>query len=527
MTTFEILLLLLGLCVVLAAMAQRLQLPVAVPMMLGGMGLAMIPGLPPVKLDAELALALFLPPLLQISAYRTDWSAFHSNLRPILLLAVGGVLFTAVAVAVVAYLTVPGLSWWAAVALGAIVAPPDAVAASSVLKRFKLPKRLIVILEGESLINDATSLVLYRFAVSAVTLGAVSYWQGAWQFVAMALGGALIGALVGYVAIKVLGVLSDTALEISLSILAGFAAYFAAEAVHASGVLGTVMCGLVLGRKQHLQFTAQTRLELKAVWNFTEFVLSSFVFMLIGLQLRGIVQRLGNDDLSALTYQGVAVAAGVIVSRFVWVFGCAAMSRWRSAPRRDDAPTPPWTHSFIVSWAGMRGVVSLAAALALPDGFPARDLIIFLAFCSILATLVLQGTTLGWWVRRLALVEPAPAGLSPEESRARAEIADAALDAVKSHVSQTGRPEHSDAAQEIIDEYAVRAGRANDEGGDREQTSHALDAQDRLRLVAIAAAREKLLTHADAVELESHRAIVRELDLEEQKVRGSTDPDGR
>jgi CPA1 family monovalent cation:H+ antiporter len=217
------------------------------------MGLAFVPGLRPVALDPELALALFLPPLLQVSAYRTDWPAFRSNLRPILVLAIGGVFFTAVAVAGVAKLMVPSLPWWAAVALGAIVAPPDAVAASSVLKQFKLPKRMVVVLEGESLINDASSLVLYRFAVAAVLAGTVSYGHGALQFVAMAAGGALVGWLVGRLAMWIFARIDDTLLEITLSLLAGFAAYLAAEALHVSGVLGAVACGLLLGRQGNVE----------------------------------------------------------------------------------------------------------------------------------------------------------------------------------------------------------------------------------------------------------------------------------
>jgi Na+/H+ antiporter len=524
MATFEILLGLMAFCVLLAIVAQHLDLPVAIPLVLGGMGLALIPGLPAVALDPELALALFLPPLLQVSAYRTDWPAFRSNLRPILLLAIGAVLFTTAAVALVARLLVPGLPWWAAAALGAIVAPPDAVAASAVLKKFNLPKRIVTVLEGESLINDASSLVLYRFAVAAVAAGSVSYASGLLQFLGMGMGGIVIGWLSGRLAMWVFSKIDDTMLDITISILAGYAAYLGAEALHASGVLGAVVCGLVLGRKQHAEFTARTRLELHAVWNFIEFLLASLIFMLIGLQMRGIVERLAREStttLTSLALLALAVSATLIVSRFAWVF----MTGWLPAAfsRRPAAqPAPLWTHHAVVSWAGMRGVVSLAAALALPSHFPARDVIVFLAFCAIFATLIVQGTTLGWLVRKLEVIEPEQVAVEPAEALARPEIADAALEVVKEHLEPDAGAEHSAAASALVDEYEVRAERAAEEKeAQSPENAEQFNAQRRLRLVAIAAAREKLSEHTDQIDAETHRALAEELDLEEQQIRSA------
>jgi Na+/H+ antiporter len=525
METFEILLGLMAFCVVLAIMAQRFGLPVAIPLVLGGMGLALIPGLPAIELDPELALALFLPPLLQVSAYRTDWPAFRSNLRPILLLAIGAVLFTSAAVAVVAHWLVPGLPWWAAVALGAIVAPPDAVAASSVLKKFNLPKQIVVVLEGESLINDASSLVLYRFAVAAVAASSVSYSSGLLQFFGMGIGGIVIGWLSGRLAMWVFSKVDDTMLEITISILAGFAAYLSAEALHASGVLGAVVCGLVLGRKQHAQFTARTRLELKAVWNFIEFLLASLIFMLIGLQMRGIIERLASESTTALTsiaLLALAVSATLIISRFVWVFMTGWLPGTFSPNKAGHSATPLWTHHAVVSWAGMRGVVSLAAALALPSNFPARDIIVFLAFCAIFATLIIQGTTLGWLVRKLDVLEPELAAAEPAEALARAEIADAALEVVKEHLEPHATPEHSTAASALVGEYEARAERAADEKeAESPENAEQFNAQRRLRLVAIDAARVKLSQHTDLVDAEMHRALAEELDLEEQQIRSA------
>ncbi|RYF51035.1 MAG: Na+/H+ antiporter, partial [Cytophagaceae bacterium] len=487
MATFETLLGLVAFCVLLAMIAKRLDLPVAIPLVLGGMGLALIPGLPTVELDPELALALFLPPLLQVSAYRTDWPAFRSNLRPILLLAIGAVLFTAAAVAVVAHALVPQLPWWAAAALGAIVAPPDAVAASSVLKKFNLPKQIVTVLEGESLINDASSLVLYRFAVAAVAASSVSYSSGLLQFFGMGIGGIAIGWLSGRLAMWVFSKIDDTMLDITISILAGFAAYLGAEAVHASGVLGAVACGLVLGRKQHAEFTARTRLELNAVWNFIEFLLASLIFMLIGLQMRGITERLASESatsLVSLALLALAVSVTLIFSRFVWVFMTGWLPGALSPREATKSTTPVWTYHAVVSWAGMRGVVSLAAALALPSNFPARDVIVFLAFCSIFTTLIVQGTTLGWLVRKLEVVEPEQVAAEPSEALARAEIADAALEAVKEHLEPHASPEHSAAATALVDEYEARAERAADEKeAESPENAEQFNAQRRLRLV--------------------------------------------
>src|SRR3712207_4968190 len=296
MHTFEVLLGLLAACVALALVARRLRVPLAVVLVLGGMALALVPGLPTVELDPQLVLALFLPPLLQASAYRTDWPAFRSNLRPILLLAVGAVLFTAFVVAATAKLLLPDLPWAAAVALGAIVAPPDAVAATSVLKDFRIPKRIVTVLEGESLLNDASSLVLYRFAVAATMAGAISFGEASLSFVLSAVGGTAVGWAVGRAAMWIFTQLEDTLLDILVTFLAGFAAYIAAEHLHVSGVLAAVACGLVLGQQQHAAFTAQTRLESGAVWSFVEFVLTALVFILIGLQLRDIIARLEDYD---------------------------------------------------------------------------------------------------------------------------------------------------------------------------------------------------------------------------------------
>jgi CPA1 family monovalent cation:H+ antiporter len=523
MATFEVLLGLLAASVALALVARRLHVPLAVVLVLGGMALALVPGLPTVELDPQLVLALFLPPLLQASAYRTDWPAFRFNLRPILLLALGAVLFTALVVAATAKLLVPDLPWAAAVALGAIVAPPDAVAAASVLKDFRIPKRIVTVLEGESLLNDASSLVLYRFAVAATMAGSVSFGEASLSFVLSAAGGTVVGWLVGRAAMWIFTHLEDTLLDILVTFLAGFAAYIAAEQLHVSGVLAAVACGLVLGRQQHAAFTAQTRLESGAVWSFVEFVLTALVFILIGLELRQLLIRLEDEvqSLWQLAGLGAAVSAALIASRFVWLFPATWLPRALSAGLRERDPMPPWSHVTVLSWAGMRGVVSLAAALALPAEFPGRDIILFLAFCAILATLVLQGTTLGPLIRHLGVSEPAdePANpaVTPEAIEARSTAAAAAMDAVAEKLDD---PEHADVAEDLLRDLRVRAKRVEQARRDAETGPQREAARLGLRLGAIEAARAKLLAeHKDELDSEAMAGLVAELDLEEQQIR--------
>ncbi len=526
METFEVLLGLLAASVALALVARRLHVPLAVVLVLGGMALALVPGLPAVELDPHLVLALFLPPLLQASAYRTDWPAFRSNLRPILLLAVGAVLFTALVVAATAKLLVPDLPWAAAIALGAIVAPPDAVAATSVLKDFRIPKRIVTVLEGESLLNDASSLVLYRFAVAATMAGAISFGEASLSFVLSAVGGTAVGWVVGRAAMWIFTHLEDTLLDILVTFLAGFAAYIAAEHLHVSGVLAAVACGLVLGRQQHAAFTAQTRLESGAVWAFVEFVLTALVFIFIGLELRNLLSRLEDEAYGAwqLAGIGLAVSAALIASRFAWLFPATWLPRALSPALRERDPMPPWSHVTVMAWAGMRGVVSLAAALALPAGFPHRDIILFLAFCAILATLVVQGTTLGPLIRRLGVSEPedepANPAVTPEAIEARSTAAVAAMEAVAEKLDEINDPEQADVAEELLRDLRVRAKQAEETRRDAETGGQRDAARLGLRLTAIEAARAKLLAeHKDELDNEAMAALVAELDLEEQQIR--------
>jgi CPA1 family monovalent cation:H+ antiporter len=313
----------------------------------------------------------------------------------------------------------------------------------------------------------------------------------------------------------------NTLLDILVTFLAGFAAYIAAEQLHVSGVLAAVACGLVLGRQQHAAFTAQTRLESGAVWSFVEFVLTALVFILIGLELRPLLIRLEDHDPWQLADLGLAVSAALIASRFAWLFPATWLPRALSPGLQERDPLPPWSHVAVLSWAGMRGVVSLAAALALPAEFPGRDLILFLAFCAILATLVVQGTTLGPLIRRLGVSEPedeaANPAVTPDAIEARGTAAAAAMEAVAEKIDD---PEQADVAEDLLRDLRVRARRADQARRDAEKGTQREAARLGLRLAAVEAARAKLLAeHKDELESEAMSALVAELDLEEQQIR--------
>ncbi|MGI4756003.1 MAG: Na+/H+ antiporter [Janthinobacterium lividum] len=514
MLIFETLLVLLGVCVALALFARKLNVPTAVALVLGGMVMALIPGVPHVVLDPELALALFLPPLLQVSAQRTDWQAFRSHLVPIMLLAIVAVVVTAFAVGVAARFLMPSLSWWPALALGAIVAPPDAVAATSVLRAFRIPKRIVTVLEGESLINDASSLVLYRFAVAATVAGTVSFGHGTASFFTSALGGGAIGAVLAFAVVWVLQRLEDPTLEIMVSMLAGFGSFLLGEHFHVSGVLAAVACGGILGRHQ-LQLTAKTRVEGQTTWQFVEFVLTSLLFVLIGIQLRLILSHLHRYSVSHLLLVAIGISATLILSRIVIVFATFYPVEGLREALRTGVFAPPLSYPAVISWAGMRGVVSLATALALPEQFPERDLIVFLAFCSILATLVLQGTTLGPLIRHLSVAEDGIETVTPEAVIARKEAATAALDAITGELAESTNRELAD---KLVDEFKERVESVELLSSDAEAANSQMSEELELRLKAIAAARNKLGERRDELDGETFATLIQELDLEEEQL---------
>jgi CPA1 family monovalent cation:H+ antiporter len=428
----EVVAVLFAAVLLLATVAQRWLVPYPIVLVLGGSALGFAPGLPPVALDPQLVFFVFLPPILWAAAYFASLRDFRANVRPITLLAFGLVCVTTAAVAVVARAVVPGLGWPAAIALGAIVSPPDAVAAVAIVRRLRIPHRLVVVLEGESLVNDATALVLYRTAVAVMLTGAFSVEHVAAGFVLAPLGGVAVGLGVTALAVWVLRRTTDSMVEISITLLAPYVAWSLAERVHTSPVLACVAGGLLLRRYLSSVVAPATRLQARAVWELLIFALNSVIFILIGLQLRGLLQSATSAaSPGVLLAQGAAVSAAAIVTRLIGVPVVAVVPRLVPRIRARD-PLPPWTYLAVVGWAGMRGVVSLAAALALPlvtaDGtpLPHRDTIIVLTFMVILATLVVQGLSLGPLIRWLRL--PEDRTLEGERLLAEQHAVQAALD---------------------------------------------------------------------------------------------------
>ena len=417
----------LGLLVVVAALAtaaKRLAVPPPILMLLGGIGLGFIPGLPAIELDPSIVFLFFLPPLLYIAAVFAPLRDYRANARAIGLLAVGLVIVTAAAVAAVVRVLVPTLGWAQAFALGAIVAPPDAVAATSILQRIGVPRHVVTILEGESLLNDATALVAYRLALAAAASGAFSAGDAVISFFVVAIGGIAVGLVVGAAAAWIRLRLRDTPVSITVSIVTPFASYLGAERLGVSGVLAAVTAGLYFGRRLSV-LSSEDRITGSAVWQTINFVLNGLLFTLIGLQLPAIVRGLGDFQLANAIGVGAAITLVVIAVRFLWVFPATYVPSWLGGATRRSEPPPTGRAVTIVAWAGLRGAVSLAAALALPLQFPQRDLLIFITFCVIAATLVGQGLTLPLLARRLGVV--ATQDVEHEEAHARATIADAAL----------------------------------------------------------------------------------------------------
>ena len=414
----------------LAILAQKVALPYPVLLVIGGLALGFVPGLPAVKLEPDMVFLFLLPPLLYPAALFTSWRDFRANLSPILLLAIGLVLLTTVLVAVVAHV-LTGLPWATAFILGAIVSPTDAVAATAIANRLRLPRRVVTILDGESLVNDATALVAYRFAIAAMMSGSFSLSEASGRFFLVALGGTAIGLAVGWLASQLQRRLDDPPVQITISLLTPFAAYIPAERLHVSGILAVVTAGLFLGWRGPQFLTSRTRLNLYVFWEMMVFLLNGLVFVLIGLQLPRILHTLSGHSLKELLWHGVLISCAAIGVRIVWVFASTTLLRLVSVSLRKTDPYPVWQNVAIVAWTGMRGVVSLAAALALPltlsDGspFPGRDYILFITFCVILATLVLQGLSLPALIRRLGVVDDGLANV--EERTARLKANEAAL----------------------------------------------------------------------------------------------------
>ncbi|MGH8649393.1 MAG: Na+/H+ antiporter, partial [Burkholderiales bacterium] len=366
MDLLEVVLFLLLLSVALGWVARRLNFPYPIALVIGGAALGFLPELPQFPFDPQFILVLVLPPILYQAALLTSWRDFRANIRPIGLLAVGLVIATTLAVGAALKFVVPDIPWAAAFVLGAIVSPPDAVAATAILTRLNVPRRVVTILEGESLVNDASGLVLYKFAVAAVMTGAFSLREASFEFVGVAIGGIIIGILMGRIFISVHRFLGDVFIEVLMTLAVPYITYILAESLHVSGVLAVVAAGLVRGRYAPEIVSAEMRIIARSVWNLLVFLLTSLVFILIGLQLSGILGRLTGYSSGDLMLYATLVSVVAIAVRFAWIYPATYLPRMVSARLRERDPAPTEQELFIMSWCGMRGIVSLAAALALP-----------------------------------------------------------------------------------------------------------------------------------------------------------------
>ena len=404
--------------------ARRLQVPHSILLVLVGTALSFAPGLPAVELDPELVLLLFLPPLLYASGVGMSWRGFRANLRPILLLAVGCVLFTTAAVAAVCHVLL-GLPWTVGFVLGAVVSPPDAVAPMAIARRLAVPQRVLTVLEGEGLVNDATALILFSFAVAAVVGGGASVAGAAGSFALIVAGELLWGVGLGWAVLRLRRGVADPQVEIVLSLLTPYVAFWAPHELGGSGVLAAVAAGLYVSWNGPRFIPPATRLQGYFVWGLVVHLIEGVVFLLTGLQARVVTAGLGAGGWERLLLAGLAVSLVVIAVRFVWVFPATYLPRLLSPSLRARDPYPAWQVPFLIGFTGIRGVVSLAAALSIPltaggAPFPERDLVLFATFCVIFVTLVGQGAALPWVIGRLGLAD---AGREEAAQAKRREVA--------------------------------------------------------------------------------------------------------
>jgi Na+/H+ antiporter len=503
----------------LAAAARAVDVPYPIVLVVGGLGLGFVPGLPEVELDPDLVLVIFLPPLLYSAAFFANLHDLKRDMRSISMLAIGLVLATMCTVALVAHALVDGLPWGAAFALGAIVAPTDPVAATTVARRLAVPRRIVSIVEGESLVNDGTALVAYRFAVAAAVGGSFSLLEAGIEFVLGAVAGILIGLAIGWVISEIRRRIDDVPVEITISLLSGYAGYLPAEALDASGVLAAVTVGIVLGWRAPRISTARMRLQGYAVWDTLVFLLNALLFVLIGLQLPLILEELSGEPIATLIGQAAAVSLAVIATRIAWLNTLPYVIRALDRRPQQRARREGWRFRMITAWSGMRGSVSLAAALALPADFPRRDVVLFLTFGVIFATLVLQGLTLPALIRRLAVRDDGAE--EREELAGRRAAADAAIATIDDLAGREWT--RDDTADRMRRQYeyrrsrlAARAGETDDGDGYEHRS---LKYQKMVRAVLEAQRAEIVrLRNTGVISNEVMHRLERELDLEDERL---------
>ena len=515
----------LVLSVLLAALARRFNASAPLALVVAGLAVSAIPGFKDIELDPELVLYVLLPPLLWSAGLESSYLNLKRNIRPIGLLAVGLPLATTFAVGFVAFHTVPELTVAAALTLGAIVAPPDAVSATAVGRRLGLPRRAMTLLGGESLLNDATALTAYKVALAAAIGSAATWSKGLGTFALAAGGGIAIGIALGAVIALIRHRLKDPLVESALGLVAPFVIYLTAEEAHGSGVLAVVVAALMLGQlSPHAGY--ETRLQDQAVWKAVQLLLESFAFLMIGLQLPPVIGELSGISASVILASSVAVLATVIVVRIVWVYTFAYLPRMLSPRIREQEPAPTVAQVFVVAWAGMRGVVSLAAAFAVPlttlsgAPFPGRPHIVFLTFVVVIGTLLLHGLTLPWLIRRLGVQGDEARTDAIAAAAAQEKAATAAADRLDELLADPETAEVHERAADVLRAWNTRRrnsawerlGRTEEEIGESPTSAFR-----RLRLEMLAAERQAFIAERDSGHIDDEvlRSVLHGLDLEE------------
>ena len=518
---FQVFLILLAVLAGTALAARRFNVAPAIVMLLAGVGLAFVPGMPPVELPPELVLLLVLPPLIYSASVAMSWREFKNNLRPIVLLAVGAVIFTAAMVATATHYLI-GLPWTVGFLLGAIVAPPDVVAPLAIARRLHMPRRLLVILEGEGLANDATALILYRFALAAIMVGHFSLPRAVGEFSLIVAGEIAFGIGVGWFSLRVRKWSRDPQVELTLSLITPYVSYWLPEHVGGSGVIATVACGLYVSWNGPLWISSATRLQGIFFWDLIIYLIEGLLFLLTGFQMRALYEKSKAFPLDEILIATAVVMVVIVVARFAWLYPATYLPRIMSSSLRKRDPSPPWQWPFTLAFTGVRGAVSLAAALALPfalpggEAFPYRDLILFVAFGVNFITLIGVGLTLPPVVRWLGIAD---AGRDEHVAEHQAEIAarrqalDAALQSLDTLAAENELSE--DVITLLRARHDVRASQLPESlGSDRLDVSATGISLTR-KLIAVERKFIHVLLRDGQITDETRRRIERDLDLEE------------
>ncbi len=523
MANISVVIILLAIVTALAQVTDKIKIPYPIMLVLAGIAVGLVPGLPRIALNPDVVFLIFLPPVLYAAAWTTSLPDFIQSSRAISLLAIGCVLFTTTAVAIVSHYCIPDFGWPESFVLGAIISPPDAVAAAAATQGLGLPRRVMTILEGESLVNDATGLIAYRYGIGAAASGTIVLWLAGINFFYVAGFGIVLGLIIGVIFNWIHRITPDNALaDTTLTFVTPYTAYLIAEQFHASGVLSVVVAGLYLSRQSSEIFNHQTRLQAYFTWEIVVFMLNGVIFILIGLELHAILREVHTIPVISLIGYGAIVSVSTIVVRIIWVYPATYLPRVFSKNIRQREPRPDSRLVGVVAWSGMRGVVSLAAALAIPltvgetgASFPNRDVIIFLTICVIFATLILQGLTLPKLIKWLG-IKPSLRELE-EEHQARLKVASAMIEHIEEHYS-LALNEHE--LNQIKTRYEIRIQRIRKDQSSAMISEEQINELQRLRQELINTERSVLRRLRKAGELndDTLRKIEYELDLEEEQL---------